>query len=397
LRDHRIQLLAVVVGVADRDDEPNEIAADEMGRRQSTAGTHAGEFAMTSIKQDLVAYEKWLGEQCDVVAADLDLKHRRMRKSGFDFLRATYFRWALTIETLCRRLASAPQVLCIGDIHIENYGTWRDADARLVWGINDFDEAAVMPYTFDLLRLTTSATLAPDLQLSAAAVSAAILKGYRSGLKKPRAVLLDEDGGALRSYANPSGKSNRDFWQEVKAYADADPPDQVRKSLTAALPEGARVKRFAARSKGGGGLGRPRFLVIAKWNSGQVLREAKALVPSAWAWAHDSDQRSRFLDVAGGAYRSPDPLLRIEGNFILRRIAPDSRKIDFADVQTSRLTEVLLAAMAADLASVHAASEQVDQITADLGQRPDAWLKEACEAAVAATKRDFSAYKALGR
>jgi hypothetical protein len=254
-----------------------------------------------------------------------------------------------------------------------------------------------MPCTFDLLRLTTSAALSPDLQLSAAEVAATVLKGYRSGLKKPRAVLLDEDEAGLRSYANPTGQSNRDFWQEVKDYPDADPPEQVRKSLTAALPEGARVKRFAARSKGGGGLGRPRFLVIAKWNSGQVLREAKALVPSAWAWAHDSDQRSRLMDVACGAFRSPDPLLRIEGHFILRRIAPDSRKIDFADVQKKGLTEVLLAAMAADLASVHAASKQVDAITADLDQRPDAWLKEASEAAVAATRRDFSACKALGR
>lgn len=88
---------------------------------------------MTSIERDVATYEKWLGEQCDVVDTDLEAKHRRMRKSGFDFLRATYFRWARTIEAVCPALAEAPQVLCIGDIHVENYGTWRDADARLVW------------------------------------------------------------------------------------------------------------------------------------------------------------------------------------------------------------------------------------------------------------------------
>ena len=48
-------------------------------------------------------------------------------------------------------------MLAVGDIHIENFGTWRDNDGRLIWGVNDFDEAAEMPYALDLVRLTTSA------------------------------------------------------------------------------------------------------------------------------------------------------------------------------------------------------------------------------------------------
>ena len=52
-------------------------------------------------------------------------------------------------------------VLSVGDLHLENFGTWRDADGRLVWGVNDFDEAAVMPYVLDLVRLVTSIQLAP--------------------------------------------------------------------------------------------------------------------------------------------------------------------------------------------------------------------------------------------
>ena len=39
----------------------------------------------------------------------------------------------------------APKVLAVGDIHIENYGSWRDAEGRVVWGVNDFDEAAKCP------------------------------------------------------------------------------------------------------------------------------------------------------------------------------------------------------------------------------------------------------------
>ena len=42
----------------------------------------------------------------------------------------------------------------------ENFGTWRDAEGRLIWGVNDFDEAARMPYALDIVRLATSAVLA---------------------------------------------------------------------------------------------------------------------------------------------------------------------------------------------------------------------------------------------
>ena len=60
--------------------------------------------------------------------------------------------------------AFAPQVLAVGDLHTENFGTWRDGEGRLVWGINDFDEVAVMPYTLDLVRLAASARMAIEYE-----------------------------------------------------------------------------------------------------------------------------------------------------------------------------------------------------------------------------------------
>jgi hypothetical protein len=59
--------------------------------------------------------------------------------------------------------------------------------------------------------------------------------------------------------------------------------------------------------KGTGGLGCPRFVAIAKWRGGRVVREAKALVPSAWEWAHNTfSAKSRFLDLAKDQFRSAD-------------------------------------------------------------------------------------------
>lgn len=360
-----------------------------MSTRKAARPEHS---AVASVPEDADAYERWLKKQCEVDADGLKAKHKRMSKSAFDFLRATYFRWARTIEGICPSLGTAPQVLAIGDIHVENYGTWRDAEARLVWGINDFDEVAVMPYAFDLVRLAASAALGPSASLSLEDIGAAVLRGYRRGLKTPRPALLDEDVLWLRPYVNPSAKSNREFWKEVTEWHEAEPPKAVRRALLNALPDGAGAPRLASRQKGGGSLGRPRFLALAAWNGGSVVREAKALVPSAWDWAHGAGGRSRLRDAAFGTYRSPDPTLHVAAGFMIRRVAPDARKIDIEDMQMDGLTEDLIAAMAAELAAVHAGSKRTRQVLKDLDERPGDWLQQATALAVQAVQADFEAY-----
>lgn len=96
----------------------------------------------------------------EVFGPDLVFKHRQMKTDEFLFLRATYYRWCQLWERHCGPLKRGPKVLSVGDLHIKNFGTWRDADGRLVWGVNDFDEAALLPWTHDLVRLMTSAAVA---------------------------------------------------------------------------------------------------------------------------------------------------------------------------------------------------------------------------------------------
>lgn len=130
------------------------------------------------------AYEDWLGDQLEVVSKDLDRKHKRMRESPFVFLRGSYYRWLQRIDALAPDLAG-PQLACVGDLHVENFGTWRDTEGRLVWGINDFDESERLPYTYDLARLATSAVLAIDdgmLRVRRRAACDAVLDSYRDSL-----------------------------------------------------------------------------------------------------------------------------------------------------------------------------------------------------------------------
>ena len=87
--------------------------------------------------QSKTRFEVWLSKKLgtDLVADDLSEKNELLRESPFVFLRGTYWRWAETILDICPGLSNAPLVLAVGDIHLENFGTWRDADGRLVWGV----------------------------------------------------------------------------------------------------------------------------------------------------------------------------------------------------------------------------------------------------------------------
>src|SRR5579883_363864 len=109
------------------------------------------------ISKATARYENWLARHLTILEKDLELKHEAMRSAPFPFLRATYYRWAQVWPEICADAAHAPQVLAVGDLHVENFGTWRDIEGRLIWGVNDFDEAAPLPYTNDLVRLAASA------------------------------------------------------------------------------------------------------------------------------------------------------------------------------------------------------------------------------------------------
>jgi hypothetical protein len=347
---------------------------------------------VNSIIEDVREYERWLRKQCSVVDSGVEEKHKRMRKSAFDFLRATYFRWARVIETVCGDLHAAPRVMSVGDTHVENFGTWRDADGRLVWGVNDFDEAAVMQYPYDLVRLATSALLAPRIDLTPAQTAREVARGYARGLVDPRPTLLDQHAQQLRPFADGDVAANRKFWQGIAKCPEAKPPSAARRVLLGSLPKGARLVRFGTRQSGAGSLGRPRYVAIAEWRSGIVVREAKALVPSAWAWAHGKGKRTKVEGLAGGTYRAPDAALRARGRWLVRRLAPDSRKLDFRDIAKSGLTAHVLFRMAADIGAVHAADKRSANIQEDLASRAAKWLLSAANAAHESVLEDYDEY-----
>jgi len=359
-------------------------------------------------------YERWMkdrlaGNGLKPVRGDLRAKHRAMAKKkpkhAFGFLRATYYRWAQLFPALCKDEAAAPRVLAVGDLHLENFGTWRDAEGRLCWGINDFDEAWRLPYTHDLVRLTASALLAErasrNFDEAPAAIARAILAGYENGLETgPKPFVLEEEHPALRAMAYHGEKDPATFWAGIDAKSKPRPAEAgVRRLLLESMPERGLTVEFLHRDGAGlGSLGRPRHLARAEWYGSRIAHEAKALVPSAAAWADGTraprSQARALLRAVSRAARCPDPFLKIRGGWVLRRLAPRSSKIEIGDLPPKAKPLLLLRNMGKELANLHLATADPAAIGRDLAARKRGWLDAAARRMVAQTLADWTEWRA---
>ena len=119
----------------------------------------------------LAVLDTAFGELLAADPAAFRVKFRKMAASAFAFYRGTacLFYHDLDAEHAGQgggRTYSGPylddrtsRVWIHGDLHAENFGTYMDSNGRLVFNVNDFDEAYVGPFTWDLKRFAASMAL----------------------------------------------------------------------------------------------------------------------------------------------------------------------------------------------------------------------------------------------
>jgi hypothetical protein len=356
-----------------------------------------------SIQTATDDFEGWLGQYVALVEDDLDHKHTKMasRTSAFPFFRGTFYRWAQKFPKVCPDLADAPSVIAVGDLHVQNFGTWRDADGRLAWGVNDLDEACEMPYTSDLVRLAASAVLQAREQgwgQTPDDACAAVATGYAAGLRarldsRARPVLIESH--AWLSRLRPQNDPSR-FWRDLKDLVSGrhTVPQEAIAVIRTVLPSEAVDCRVAPRTAGMGSLGRPRYCAVGDWCGGPIAREAKAAAPSAWSWARSSqptDPEQVLKMLFDENIRAPDPVYRVARGWVLRRLAPDCDKID--DAVHEREGRVLRL-MGVETANVQGISEdRLRDVSKDLESRPDNWLRSAVKDMLKCVRSDWESWQ----
>jgi uncharacterized protein (DUF2252 family) len=100
----------------------------------------------------------------DLMAADQDAFRRRFRRMAADpfaFYRGTACLFYADVAGRADRWVDerSARVWIHGDLHAENFGTYMDGAGVLVFDVNDFDEAYLGHFTWDLQRLAASVAL----------------------------------------------------------------------------------------------------------------------------------------------------------------------------------------------------------------------------------------------
>jgi hypothetical protein len=355
-----------------------------------------------NIQDATASYEAWMRSCTKVIPSDLKLKHEQMKQSPFYFLRGTFYRWAEVWPFVCADLCNAPKVLAVGDLHVNSFGTWRDSEGRLCWGVDDFDEAYPLPYTNDLVRLAASLKIvidAEDISIKLKAGCEAILDGYLNSLReRGNPIVLAEREQKLGKLGVDSFKPPDNFWEKLNRLPAVHQPlaKDLKRALEKTLPKARMEYKVVRRQAGMGSLGQERFVAIAKWQGGCIAREAKLMVPSACSWLNDEKRRrqSWYEKAIRSAVRSPDPFQLIDGAWLIRRLSPDSNPIDIQTLPKHRDEEMLLYAMGAEAANVHLGTKgQIEKIVEDLKERKPGWLQDTAVRMANAVEKEWRHYR----
>jgi hypothetical protein len=354
------------------------------------------------IKQATASYEMWLRVCTRVVESDLKSKHQQMREDPFFFFRGAYYRWTQLWPEVCKEVLHAPKTLCSGDLHVGSFGTWRDSEGRLCWGVDDFDDAYPLPYTNDLVRLAASVKMVTDartLKLKFRDGCDAILEGYIETMRQGGCpfVLAEQDQN-MKRLGIEAIKPAKDFWKKLVDLPSVNlrnVPSEAKSVLQRNLPPKLDFK-IVRRQAGMGSLGQMRFVAVAHYEGGYIAREMKATVPSASVWnAGEKGHGERYYDrLIALAVRSHDPYQKVENGWLIRRLSPDSNPIDIGDLPRERDEYALLHAMGKETANVHVGSKrQINRILADLRKRNKRWLRQAGKEMAKIMEKEWNDYR----
>lgn len=370
----------------------------------------------------------------------LAMKYRALRGSPFAFLRGTchlfYDRLAeSTFDT------AAPAVWCCGDLHLENFGSYKGDNRLVYFDINDFDEAALAPTTWELVRLAASIHISLEGQglqeARAAALVEQLVAQYAQTLACGKAGWIERDTaqGIVRELLDQLRERRRvDYLnsrtrlvrkrrrlvvdgRRALAVSDAE-RDKVIATVHAFAtrqphPDFFRVLDVARRIAGTGSLGVARYVVLVEGHGSpdhNYLFDLKQAVPSTLG-RHFRALQPRWDDeavrIASVQQRMQavstaflHPVTHAYQPYVLRALQPSEDRLPYERFGPQHaLFEGAIAMLARCLAwdqlrsSGRQGSATIDELIAFAGKRK--WKRQvplAAAAMAAQVKADWTRY-----
>ena len=304
----------------------------------------------------------------------LALKYREMCKTPFAFFRGTAHLFWEDLAARRSALPDGPLVWACGDLHFENFGSFQGDNGLSYFDLNDFDESALAPATWEVSRFVASAYVAaPTLDLVLTDMNELVnvfLDAYQAALADGKARWIERAtaSGMVRNLLRRVSKQTREMlvnsrtiWKKGKRRILIDDAralpvtDSQRTNVTRRLDEFAksqpdidffRVLDVARRVAGLGSLGLERYIVLVQGTGGRdgsALLDAKQVAPSSlarWerlrqpAWKSEADRvvaiQKRMQAIAPALLHAK----RIgRGGYVLHELQPTNDRLSLKDAR----------------------------------------------------------------
>jgi uncharacterized protein (DUF2252 family) len=241
----------------------------------------------------------------------LSLKYNLMAQNPFNFLRGTCHLFYQTLPDI-PIFQKAPLAWCCGDLHFENLGSYKGDNRLVYFDINDFDEAALAPVTWDIVRLLTSLQCgAETLNVTheeTLSISQRCLEAYRNALIRGKSLWVERDtseGLINELFTSLQERDRADFLDKrttikggrrslkfdgIKVKPTLDKQKEsvtefmVRFAEAQSKPKFFKVLDIGHRIAGTGSLGLERYVVLVEGKGspdGNYLIDIKQALPSS--------------------------------------------------------------------------------------------------------------------
>lgn len=311
---------------------------------------------------------------------------------SFAFLRASAVIGHAALDL--SSVPATPVAWLTGDLHVENFGTFKGENGLVYFDLNDFDEAARLPLAVDLVRLLSSMVAASrSLGLESAArrkMLQTVLTRAGAVFAKGKPVWLERETarGTVRVLiAQAAGRRRRDMlakltkgsgdkrrfkidgahllaFDSVQGRFSSKAIEQAVEAHSKERQDEFEILDIAVRVAGKGSLGLPRYaLLVRRPNRRQpYLLDLKYAAPSSAAARFGlqqpdlSSEAGRIVSIQEMCQTvSPAGLsaCMVEGeSFVLRSLQPQEDKVDLTILakDPAALTELF-----ARMAEIHAA------------------------------------------
>ena len=227
------------------------------------------------------------------------LKYKAISEGPHRFFRGTNH---LFVEHLAKEsvLKGVPFTYVCGDMHLENFGSYKGNSGLVYFDINDFDEACIAPCTFDLVKLCVSVYLmGEELNFSeeeSLSICNSFLESYKQAILTGHAARLENAcaKGIIKIFFDKVDRrkakafvKSKTFEQNKKLFIKTDfrkyyplaksEKKTLEKTLYKWVEENKRNKDLytfidaAFRIAGTGSLGLNRYCVLVKDNEADNL------------------------------------------------------------------------------------------------------------------------------